>query len=724
MVARRASEIVKISMMKKVFKNKSARRAAGALFSICMFAGSHFTYAQEDLQVLNKNWLHFSDAPTSMYRHFSTLAFEQLEERREKVASLESARDWKERQEGIKEKFAKVLGSFPEKTPLRPQVTKKVDKANFTVEHIVYESQPGFYVTSSLYLPKGKRGKLPAIIYCSGHAPEGYRSDTYQHVIQNLVNKGFAVFAFDPVGQGERLEYPAEEAGKSHLGGPTKEHSYPGAQAFISGRSQAWFMIWDGIRAVDYLLTRKEIDPQRIGITGRSGGGTQASYIAALDDRIYAAAPENYITSFKRLIETNGPQDAEQNFLHGIAEGLDHADLLAVRAPKPTLMITTTRDIFNIQGARETFKEVARIYEAYDKVEHFTMVEDDAAHASTLKNREAMYAFFQEHLGLPGNSKDKETIPLTPKELQVTSTGQVASAYQGETVFSLNKKMTASSPVSAEPKDIVEKAKALSGYRTPSEQSQPVMTGRIQRDGYVIEKYHIKGEGDYIIPYLLAVPDQSNDQAVLYLHEVGKAAEAGAGGSIETLVKQGFKVMAADLLGIGEVGSDQVVGDSNFEGSSYNVWFGFLLTGRSIVGVHAADVVRLGQLLKGQGAKQVHGWANGKLGPALLHAAAFESLFSKVVLKAPLSSYASLVSSRFYKPQYIIGAVPAALTAYDLPTLASTIQQTDIMLIRPMDGAGVPVENPVYADIPHVKEIFGSVEETAHKDLEWLSNMR
>src|SRR5690606_38076423 len=308
--------------------------------------------------------------------------------RRKRRAGLQSLEDWQQRQQEIKRKFEKVLGPFPEKTPLKPQITKRIEKEDFTVEHILYESQPGFYVTSSLYLPKGKRGKLPAIIYCSGHAPEGYRSDTYQHVIQNLVNKGFAVFAFDPVGQGERLEYPAEEAGKSHLGGPTKEHSYPGAQAFISGRSQAWFMIWDGIRAVDYLLTRKEIDPQRIGITGRSGGGTQASYIAALDDRIYAAAPENYITSFKRLIETNGPQDAEQNLLHGIAEGLDHADLLALRAPKPTLMITTTRDIFNIQGARETFKEVARIYEAYDKVEHFTMVEDDAAHASTLKNRE------------------------------------------------------------------------------------------------------------------------------------------------------------------------------------------------------------------------------------------------------------------------------------------------------------------------------------------------
>src|SRR5690606_35619104 len=258
------------------------------------------------------------------------------------------------------------------------------------------------------------------------------------------------VFAFDPVGQGERLEYPAEAPGQSLLGGPTKEHSYPGAQAFIAGRSQAWFMIWDGIRAVDYLLSRKEIDPQRIGITGRSGGGTQSAYIAALDERIYAAAPENYITSFQRLIETNGPQDAEQNFLHGIAEGLDHGDLLAVRAPKPTLMITTTRDIFNIQGARETFDEVGSIYKAYDKPGNFSMVEDDAAHASTLKNREAMYAFFQEHLRLPGNPKDEQTITLSPDELQVTSTGQVARDFQGETVFSLNQKMTASSPVTAE----------------------------------------------------------------------------------------------------------------------------------------------------------------------------------------------------------------------------------------------------------------------------------
>src|SRR5690606_15884875 len=240
-------------MMKRTVTHKNLTRLSIAMgFALCI-ASLNLAYAQEDLHVLNKNWLHFSEAPTSIYRHFSQEAFQQLEERRKNVASITTLEDWQRRQQEVKRKFEKVLGHFPEKTPLRPQVTKKIEKEGFTVEHVVYESQPGFYVTSSLYLPKGKKKNLPVVIYCSGHAEEGYRSDTYQHVILNLVSKGFAVFAFDPVGQGERLEYYAAETGKSGVGGPTKEHSYPGAQAFIAGRSQAWFMVWDGIRAVDYL---------------------------------------------------------------------------------------------------------------------------------------------------------------------------------------------------------------------------------------------------------------------------------------------------------------------------------------------------------------------------------------------------------------------------------------------------------------------------------------
>jgi hypothetical protein len=256
--------------------------------------------AQDELDVLKDNWLEFTDAPNALYHHLTGQAYELLELRSGKISGISTLNNWQERQKEIREILWDIVGPFPAKTPLNPQVTRIVDKKSYRVEHIIFESQPGFYVTSSLFIPAGLKGKTkaPAVIYCSGHSVEGYRSQVYQYVILNLVSKGFIVFAFDPVGQGERLEYYNSETGNSIIGGPTKEHSYPGAQAFITGSSQAMYMIWDGIRAVDYLLTREEVDPSRIGITGRSGGGTQSAYIAAFDDRIYAAAPENYITNY------------------------------------------------------------------------------------------------------------------------------------------------------------------------------------------------------------------------------------------------------------------------------------------------------------------------------------------------------------------------------------------------------------------------------------------
>lgn len=678
------------------FKTSFVRGFFTALcFLFLSLPGAH---SQDDLNVLQKNWVHFSDAPNSLYKHLSRDAFVQLKAREAKVADINSLDGWKERQQFIKKQLNKVLGPFPPKSPLNARITRTVDKEDYKVEHVVFESQPNFFVSSSLFIPQGKKGRLPVIIYCSGHAAEGYRSDTYQHVILNLVKKGFAVFAFDPVGQGERLEYFDGSKGKSLVGGPTKEHSYPGAQAFIAGQSQALYMVWDGIRAVDYLLTRKEIDPARIGITGRSGGGTQSAYVAAIDERIHAVAPENYITNFTRLFQTNGPQDAEQNFLHGIAEGLDHPDLLLVRAPKPALMITTTRDIFSIQGARETAEEVSRIYSAYDQKTAFGMVEDDAAHASTLKNREAMYAFFQKHLNQPGNPEDEKVTLLTAEEIQVTQTGQIATSYEGETVFSLNKKMTEKqagewqNPDNGHALDhgsTVDKARQLSGYIQPEEIAAPVLTGRLQRAGYVIEKYYVKGEGDYIIPYLLAVPEQSNGKALIYIHPAGKSAEASAGGEIEGLAMKGFTVLAPDLLGIGEVGPQQIHGDSNFEGNSYNIWYASVLVGRSIAGVHAGDIVRLALLLNNEGgSREIYGIAKREMAPALLHAASFEPSISRVALVEPLISYNSLVNNRFYAPEFIQSAVPAALTAYDLPHLAAALAPKKLLLVNVLDGTG------------------------------------
>jgi cephalosporin-C deacetylase-like acetyl esterase len=656
--------------------------------------------AQNELDVVKDSWLEFTDTRNSLYHYLSGKAYLLLKERAAQISGITTLEQWQQRQNYIRETMNSLIGPYPSKTPLNAKIMKSVEKPDFRIEHIVFESQPGFYVTSSLFIPAGlkKRNKAPAVIYCSGHSAEGYRSSVYMHVIQNLVRKGFVVFAFDPVGQGERLEYYDPATGSSIVGGPTKEHSYPGAQAFITGSSQALYMIWDGIRAVDYLLTRKEVDPLRIGITGRSGGGTQSAYIAAVDDRILAAAPENYITNFTRLFQSIGPQDAEQNISKLIINGLDHPDFLIVRAPKPTMMITTTRDMFSIQGARETRDEVSGIFYSYGEGGNFYMVEDDAPHESTVKNRESMYAFFQKFLNNPGSPADLKTEVLTKEELQVTPTGQVSNSFLGETVYSLNLKrlqpLVENLDNLRENPDIfypgvLKSAESLSGYRKPEDPGNPVFTGRIIRDGYSVEKYFIGRRDGYIIPYLLFKPVKPDNRILIYLDPEGKRNASDAGGPIEMIVRKGIAVLAPDLLGTGEMGSGDFEGDANFGGSSHNLWYASILINRSITGINAGDVAILVRLmLKEYPESEIIGFARGEMSPILLHAAALNPEIKSIVLDKPYSSYRSIVNCRFYNPYFIHSTVFGALEKYDLPDLAASLAPRRLLLIDPTDGNG------------------------------------
>lgn len=689
-------------MLKEAFSGTKSLftiiRSVFIIILIISFAGP--AHAQKELDVITGGWMQYSDATNSLYHHLTGLCYTLLDKREEKISGINTLPSWQERQKFVRETLNDIVGPFPEKTALNARVVRTIDKGSFRVEHIIYESLPGFYVTSSLYIPgkMKRRDKAPAVIYCSGHSAEGYRSTVYQHVILNLVTKGFIVFAFDPVGQGERLEYFDPATGKSVVGGPTKEHSYPGGQAFITGASQARYMIWDGIRAVDYLLTRREVDPSRIGITGRSGGGTQSSYIAAFDERILAAAPENYITNYRRLLQSIGPQDAEQVMFHFLYRGLDHPDLLLVRAPKPTMMITTTRDMFSIQGAMETEKEVSQIYKAYGQSENFIRAEDDDVHASTKKNRETMYAFFRRHLNNPGSIADETIEQLTAEELRVTETGQISTSLKGETVFSLNRKEAelrlkelneARSNADVFSNGLLASAKKMIGYLEPSADDQPVFTGRIRRDKYAIEKYFIRGEGDYVIPYLLFRPSLWNNKAILYLNPAGKSAEADTDGEIERLVMQGMAVLAPDLPGYGEIGPGSFRGDAFFDGVSHNLWYASILAGRSITGIHTGDIVKLIRIMKKECPyAEIIGFARKEMTPVLLHSALIDKSITAMILAEPYSSFRSIVMNRFYNTKFILSAVPAGLTAYDLPDLVAAFAPRKLFIAGMTDANG------------------------------------
>jgi cephalosporin-C deacetylase-like acetyl esterase len=658
--------------------------------------------AQKELDVIKGKWVQYSDPSHLLYHHLSEEAFGLLDRHTEGAKKVTTRAQWQQRQKETKAAIWKAIGPFPEKTPLNATVTSVVEKEDFTVENVIYESLPGYYVTASLFIPKQIQKPAPAILFCSGHSAAAYRRDVYQLPLQNLVKKGFVVLAIDPVSQGERLQYLNREKGESEIGSSTKEHSYPTVQSFLIGQSTARYFVWDGIRGIDYLLSRKEVDQTRLGVHGLSGGGTQAAYIGALDDRVLASAPSGYITGFRRLIESIGVQDGEQNFFHGIKEGIDHADLLEVRAPKPTLVMATTRDFFNISGTRDVFQRVKRVYDLFGATKNFEMVEGDYEHGYEQNIREGMYGFFQKHLNLPGSAKELPITLLTEKELQKTSTGQIASSFATyETVFSLNKKQAeplinkltlARGSLKQRVTSVVAKAKEVSGFRAPVDRPNPVFTGRIQKEGYVIERYFIKGEGAYPVPYLLFVPKVKNGKTVIYVHPEGKAKEAS--GEIEKIVNSGFSVLAPDLLGVGELTSAHT-GDAMIGGVSYNVWFTSALTGRSIVGTQASDLIRLISVIKQRNAaEEVWGVAYGSMGPSLLHAAAFDARLAKVAVSGMYNSYQAVVENERYQPSYVYSMVAGALKFYDLQDLAAAIAPRVLLLDRMVSTNGSLLQTP------------------------------
>jgi cephalosporin-C deacetylase-like acetyl esterase len=196
-------------------------------------------------------------------------------------------------------------------TPLNVRITGIVERDAYHIEKVIFNSRPDFPVTANLYVPKGRKFPLPAVIGTCGHSDSGKAYPEYQSFAQGLVLQGYIVLIYDPIGQGERLQYLANDY-KPRYGIGVTEHLHAGNQMFLTGESLNTWFAWDGIRAVDYLLSRKEVDPDYIGVTGNSGGGTQATWLCGVESRLTMAAPSCFITTFLHNIENDLAADTEQ----------------------------------------------------------------------------------------------------------------------------------------------------------------------------------------------------------------------------------------------------------------------------------------------------------------------------------------------------------------------------------------------------------------------------
>ncbi len=662
--------------------------ASAILFSLYV-QGQNADYSV--FQVSNsksRKWIAFRDNDELLYKTISAEVFRLLDEREKKISGLHTQAEWEDYRKGLREKLFTSLDKF-KKTPLNAQVTGIVKRKGLKIEKILFESHPGFYVTGCLFIPQKRQKPAPAVIYVSGHTSLSFRDNTYQRVILNLVKKGFIVFAIDPIGQGERLQYPDAKTGKSKIGGPTTEHSYAGAQTLLTGTSLSAYFIWDGVRAVDYLSTRKEVDMKRIGITGRSGGGTQTAMIAAYDDRILAAAPECYITNFRRLFQSIGPQDAEQNPWHAIEEGFDFPDYFHLRAPKPSLIVTTTLDFFSQQGARETFREAQLSYSAMGKPGNIKMIEDFGTHESTRNNREAVYAFFQRALNLPGDSADEDVQTFSQEELQVTRTGQVVTSLNSKTVFDLNKEYFSRDTV--ENPELRATVKKISGMEEGLKLKSVVFTGLIPVKKYNISKYFLENEkNEFALPVWVAGSAKAHaNKIIVWLNPEGKE-KVLEGSLLNKLIETGFTVISADMPGTGELFDPSFKGDGFVKNVPFNYTFGAQLAGKSIPGIIADNINLLMQFVSqiNTDGNPVYAFAEKEMCSPLMHFTALKDPFSKIVFYRPLASNKTLIEEKFYDPKQAYYAVPGSLPFYDVDDLLSLIKKNTYLILDPVSASG------------------------------------
>lgn len=615
-------------------------------------------------------------------------AIELLEKRRAEAARWSGA-NITERKQYVRNRMLQALGGgLPQRTPLNARVTGVLEREDYRIEKIIFESQPKFYVTANLYLPKTGQAPYPAVLFPLGHEGGAKAHLAWQQMLVNLARRGYVALAWDPLGQGERVQLYDEDFQASKVVRSTTEHTILGTQTLLTGDALARYFIWDGIRALDYLLSRPEVDTKRVGCTGNSGGGTFTAYLSAFDDRIQVAAPSCYITSWRRLLETIGPQDAEQCLPGWISDGLDHADFVHAFAPKPYLILSAIRDFFSITGARESYTEVGRAYDVLGVRQKLKMVEADDGHGYSKPRRLAAYSWFDRWLkNIEQEPREFEVTPLSEEELYCTATGQVATSLGGETVFTLNQKRAQQLKRGAVSTNQIA---SLIGYEKVA---GPVVVhpfGTIQHNDYRIEKLVYESEPGILIPSLLFVPaGEGKYRGVIYVHGMGKTAAVT---DLESLVRSGMVVLAIDARGFGET---RKMSETN--GSDWPRYFGdfesamtLLLSGKTLTGRRAMDISRGLDLLASRpevDTGRLYGAGVEGGGIPLLHAAVLDSRIVKLALDRTLISYQSVVDHRIHR-NIFEHVIPGVLRQYDLPGLVNMVSPRQVRIIDPLDPLG------------------------------------
>lgn len=527
------------------------------------------------------------------------------DERRAQLDSVEKVQAYAKE---MRETFIEKLGGVPEREcPLNPQITSVRDMGNYTQEAVIFNSRKGVYVTGTMYIPKGLTEPSAAVLLMSGHSENGRMYKVYQAAAQTIAEAGIIVFSIDPPGQGERRSFIDRETGEIIVNSPIFDHDCCGISSMLTGRFIESFFLSDQFAAVDYMLTRKEIDPNRIGVTGCSGGGTQSVTMMLCDERIAAAAPCCFTSNRREIMFTNQSQDAEQIW-PGCAEyGLDHHEAFVHFAPKPALMLIASADIFPPEGAYDVLEQAKKIYSLFGegKEDNVRIFELEYYHGYAPEFANAAAAFFCEVFGIERKGP-QITNPLEEKDMIATKSGNVLGDFE-DALTIIDESMISAAELKKNRKLDEAKQWLMEKVMHGRLPSKPWLKHALQRyvNGYTgkicvwwvqdhLAAYGVlisKGENPHVLKLPTVIAVWNNGTMAIAEHEAWIKAQCEAG-------KQ---VLVVDLPGVGNIEQPRIWRNYTYYeayGTMYKMCCDLLYMGDSMAAMQTYHLLRTVDMLK------------------------------------------------------------------------------------------------------------------------------
>jgi len=660
--------------------------------------------------------LQVSDATLPDYSHdleryLVRVSNEARDRRKQMISAIATRQQIADRQKTVVETVWKILGGPFERTPLNPRVTGVVERPGYRIEKVVFESRPRLYVTANLYVPAAP-GRHPAILGPLGHSVNGKAWPSYQKLFSNLARKGYVVLAYDPFGQGERIEYPGSRPGESAIGpGGTIEHEYAGRRLILLGANFGLFRAWDGIRGIDYLLTRAEVDQERIGCCGQSGGGTLTQFLAALDSRIKVAVVSEGNTEDLAHANVEPPgsaDDAEQNIVPALSHGIDRADLLYAFAPKPLLVTVTLHDAGHtyspeyVASSLDFIQEYAHACALLGADDRVSLQVTTQQHGYVYEMRRATYAWFNRWFEMKNAGDDEPSQAVeTDQTLFVTQTGFVTTSLGGETALSLTRQLAAAipTPASSGPDELRTRILGVLGIEAPGGEGLAArVLATIRKPGYRAEQFEFTSDREIRTPGWLLTPDnaEASTPTVLYVGEAATWSSVAEDAFAERLCgRGGCRIAVIDVRGRGDCAiayprRGRFYFPSRIPNEAYLTWFALML-GKPLLGGQVYDTLRALHYLRSR--PDIHGpvslVGDGPHGLIALYAAALDRAVPGVALRQTVTDYRALaVAERYTQPFGIY--TYGILREFDLPDVAGAVGPRPVLLLNPVTALGEP----------------------------------